>query len=56
MNQIEKDLEKLSKERELLVAKFSDSTMDNQEISVINKRLTEIQDLLDQKNCAGWNW
>ncbi|MFZ1256685.1 MAG: ATP-binding cassette domain-containing protein, partial [Saprospiraceae bacterium] len=49
MNQIEKDLEKLSKERELLVAKFSDSTMDNQEISVINKRLTEIQDLLDQK-------
>jgi len=46
---IEKDLEKLLTERELLVAKFSDGSIQMDQMSEVNKRLTEIQELIRQK-------
>jgi ATP-binding cassette subfamily F protein uup len=48
MNQIEKDLDKLFKEREELSGKFGE-TMDNEQFAKINKRLQEIQNLIEQK-------
>ena len=46
---IEKELEKLLTERELLVAKFSDGSIQMDQMSEVNKRLTEIQELIRQK-------
>ncbi|HEX5625797.1 MAG TPA: ABC-F family ATP-binding cassette domain-containing protein [Saprospiraceae bacterium] len=49
MDKIEKELEKLRQEREILVGKFGQGTMPDAEISQISKRLSEIQELMDQK-------
>ena len=48
MTQIERELEKLFKERDVLTAKFSEA-MDNTQFAVVNKRLQEIQNLVEQK-------
>lgn len=48
MAKIEKDLEKLFTERDELMAKFGNS-MDNEQFAKVNKRLQEIQKLIDEK-------
>ena len=47
MNKIEAENEKLMKERDALVLLFSEETMSNDRISDLNKRLIEIQRIID---------
>jgi ABC transport system ATP-binding/permease protein len=48
MTKIEKELEKLSAERDQLVLKFNENP-DNDQITSLNKRLMEIQKLMEEK-------
>jgi ATP-binding cassette subfamily F protein uup len=48
MDQIEKQLEKLFAERELLLVKFSES-LDNDQFAKVNKRLQEIQEQVETR-------
>lgn len=50
---IEKELEKLLTERDVLVGKFSDGTLQIDQMAEVNKRLTEIQEIIRQKE-ARW--
>ena len=48
MDKLEQNIAKLNQERDTLVEKFADTNLSNDQITTINKRLGEIQKIVEE--------